>query len=182
MGIVFSSLFALGVFLFTKVDTGMHLDHVLFGDLLGVSWTDVLAAATLLVPAFVIVITFRRDLMLFAFDPQHAGVIGLNTRLLQYGLLALLSLVIVAAIKAVGIVLVIAMLIAPGATAWLLTQRFDAMLFTATGFALFSTIMGVAFSYYIDSAPAPTIVVLMTLQFVLAFLFAPGRGILVTSR
>jgi len=182
MGIVFSSLFALGVFLFTKVDTGMHLDHVLFGDLLGVSWTDVLAAATLLVPAFVIVITFRRDLMLFAFDPQHAGVIGLNTRLLHYGLLALLSLVIVAAIKAVGIVLVIAMLIAPGATAWLLTQRFDAMLFTATGFALFSTIMGVAFSYYIDSAPAPTIVVLMTLQFVLAFLFAPGRGILVTSR
>ncbi len=182
MGIVFSSLFALGLFLFTKIETGMHLDHVLFGDMLGVSWTDVAAAGALLLPACVILIALRRDLMLFAFDPQHAGVIGLKTQWLHYGLLALLALVIVASIKAVGIVLVIALLIAPGATAWLLTQRFDAMLFTAIGFALFSTVLGVAVSYYMDSAPAPTIVVLMTLQFIIAFLLAPGRGILVTSR
>lgn len=180
MGIVFSGLFALGVFLFTKIETGMHLDHVLFGDMLGVTWVDVRAAAAVLLPATLIVILFRRDLMLFTFDPQHAGVIGLRTRVLHYGLLTLLALVIVSAIKAVGIVLVIALLIAPGATAWLLTHRFDSMLFTAIVFALFSTVLGVAGSYYIDSAPAPTIVVIMTLLFVLAFLFAPGRGILVT--
>ncbi len=181
MGIVFSGLFALGVFLFTKIETGMHLDHVLFGDMLGVLWSDVAAAAVMLVPAFVIIVMFRRDLMLFAFDPQHAGVIGLNTRVLHYGLLALLSLVIVAAIEAVGIILVIAMLIAPGATAWLLTSRFETMLLVALTTAVLSTTIGVIASYHIDSAPAPTIVVLMSLLFVIAFLLAPGRGLLVTK-
>ena len=182
MGIVFSGLFALGVFLFTKIDTSMHLNHILFGDMLGVSWLDVGAAAALLLPSFVVIVALRRDLMLFAFDPQHAGVIGLDTRLLHYGLLVLLSLVIVAAIKAVGIILVISMLIAPGATAWLLTTRFDRMLLIAVLLAVSCTVLGIGSSYHLDSAPAPTIVVLMTALFILAFLFAPGRGVLVAGR
>jgi len=178
MGIVFSALFALGVFLFTKIETGLHLDHVLFGDLLGVSWKDVGLTATLIVPAFLVVVLKRRDLMVFAFDPQHAGVVGLRTRWLHYGLLALLSLVIVAAIEAVGIILVIALLIAPGATGWMLTQRFDIMMLLAIVMALISTVLGLFASYHLDAAPPPTIVVLMTLMFLLSFLFAPRRGLL----
>ena len=178
MGIVFSGLFASGVLLFTKIETGLHLDHVLFGDMLGVSWRDVALTACLTVPALALVIAKRRDLLVFAFDPQHASVIGLNTTLLHYGLLALLSLVIVASIKAVGIILVIAVLIAPGAIAFLLTDRFERMLGWAIGIATAATIGGVALSYHLDSAPAPTIVVLLSGVFVAAFLFAPRRGIL----
>lgn len=180
MGIVFSGLFALGVFLFTKIDTGLHLDHILFGDILGVSWRDVLTAGSLLVPAFLVIVLLRRDFMVFAFDPQHAGVIGLNTGFLYYGLLALLAAVIVAAIKAVGIILVIALLIAPGTTAWLLTTRFSAMLAVSVTLALVCTLLGIVSSYHLDSAPAPTIVVVMSVAFILAFLFAPGRGLFVT--
>ena len=178
MGIVFSGMFALGVFLFIKIDTGLHLDHVLFGNLLGVSWRDVGTTALLVVPAFVAVIAKRRDLMVFAFDPQHAGVVGLNVRLLHYGLLALLSLVIVASIDAVGIILVVALLIAPGAIAWLMTDRFETMMLWALGAALSCSLLGILGSYHLDSAPAPTIVVLMTAVFTVAFLFAPRRGVL----
>ncbi len=177
MGIVFSGMFALGVFLFIKIETGLHLDHVLFGNLLGVSWRDVGTTALLVVPAFVLVIAKRRDLMVFAFDPQHAGVIGLNVRLLHYGLLSLLSLVIVASMDAVGIILVVALLIAPGAIAWLMSDRFESMLIWATGTALVSSVLGILASYHLDSAPAPTIVVLMTAIFIVAFLFAPRRGV-----
>ena len=177
MGIVFSGMFALGVFLFVKIETGLHLDHVLFGNLLGVSWRDVGATALLVVPAFALVVAKRRDLMVFAFDPQHAGVVGLDVRLLHYGLLAVLSLVIVAAIDAVGIILVVALLIAPGAIAWLMTDRFETMMLWATATALVSTLLGILASYHLDSAPAPTIVVLMTSVFVVAFLFAPRRGV-----
>lgn len=178
MGIVFSGLFALGVLLFTRIETDLHLDHVLFGDMLGVSWRDVAMTAALTVPAFLIVIVKRRDLLVFAFDPQHAGVIGLNTKLLHYGLLSLLSLVIVSAIKAVGIILVIAVLIAPGAIAFLLTDRFEHMLGWAVGLALSATVVGIHVSYHLDSAPAPTIVVLLSVIFILVFLFAPRGGLL----
>lgn len=177
MGIVFSGMFALGVALFTRIHTDLHLDHVLFGDMLGVSWRDVLLTGALVIPALLLVVLRRRDLLVFAFDPQHAGVIGLNVTGLHYGLLAVLSLVIVASIKAVGIILVIAILIAPGAIAFLLTDRFENMLWWAIGIALTATFLGVNLSYHIDSAPAPTIVVLLTLIFIMTFLFAPKRGL-----
>ena len=178
MGVVFSGLFALGVALFVKLDTGLHLDHVLFGDLLGVAWRDVGFTALLTLPALALVVLKRRDLLVFAFDPQHAGTVGLNTRALHYGLLALLSLVIVASINAVGIILVIAVLIAPGAIAFLLTDRFERMLAWAIALAVAATVVGVWGSYHLDSAPAPTIVVLLSACFVVAFLFAPKRGLL----
>ena len=177
MGIVFSGMFALGVFLFVKIETGLHLDHVLFGNLLGVSWRDVGTTALLVVPAFALVVAKRRDLMVFAFDPQHAGTVGLNVRVLHYGLLSVLSLVIVASIDAVGIILVVALLIAPGAVAWLMTDRFETMMLWALAAALVSSVLGILASYHLDSAPAPTIVVLMTAIFVVAFLFAPRRGV-----
>jgi len=178
MGVVFSGLFALGIALFTKLHTDLHLDHVLFGDMLGVSWGDIVLTGSLTIPAFLLLIIKRRDLLVFAFDPQHARVIGLNTKVLHYGLLAVLSLVIVAAIKAVGIILVIAVLIAPGAISYLLTNRFEHMIWYSIAIAIVSTTLGITLSYHIDSAPAPTIVVLMSVIFVVVFLFAPRRGLL----
>ncbi len=178
MGVVFSGLFALGVALFTQLDTGLHLHQVLFGDMLGVSWHDILITALLTVPAFVIIILKRRDLLVFAFDPQHARVVGLNTTLLHYGLLTILSLVIVASIKAVGIILVIAVLIAPGAISYQLTNRFENMIWWSIAIAVTATVLGITLSYHIDSAPAPTIVVLLSALFIVVFLFAPQRGLL----
>ena len=178
MGVVFSGLFALGIVLFTKIDSDLHLDHVLFGDLLGVSWSDILLTASLTVPAFLLIVIKRRDLLVFAFDPQHAKVVGLNTKLLHYGLLSILSLVIVASIKAVGIILVISVLIAPGAISFLLTNRFEHMMWWSVLIAIVSTVVGMTVSYHIDSAPAPTIVVLLSIIFILVFLFAPQRGLL----
>ena len=178
MGIVFSGMFALGILLFNKTHTNLHLDQVLFGNILGLSWTDV--AETALVTGVVLIIYLVRlkDIKLFAFDAEHASIVGINTRFLHYLMLTLLSLVIVAAMKAVGIILVIAVLIAPGATAFLLSRRFESMLLISVIVAICSTTLGVIASYHINSAPAPTIVVLMTAIFFLAFLFAPEKGIL----
>jgi len=178
MGVVFSGMFALGIVLFTYVDTNLHLDHVLFGNILGVTWMDVMQTGVITLCVLVVFMIKRRDILVFAFDPQHAGVIGINTTLMQYGLLAMLSLVIVASIKAVGIILVIAVLIAPGAISFLLTDQFERMLLVAIAISIVCATFGILGSYYIDSAPAPTIVVLLTLAFIAAFLLAPKRGIL----
>jgi manganese/iron transport system permease protein len=178
MGVVFSGLFALGIVLFTKVQTDLHLHEVLFGDMLGVSWSEIILTACLTVPAFLIIVIKRRDLLVFAFDPQHAKVVGLNTRWLHYGLLSILSIVIVASIKAVGIILVISVLIAPGAISYLLTNRFEHMIWWSVLIATVSTVVGITVSYHIDSAPAPTIVVLLSMIFIFVFLFAPQRGLL----
>ncbi|MDC0434151.1 metal ABC transporter permease [bacterium] len=178
MGVVFSGLFALGIVMFTKIHTDLHLDHVLFGDVLGVTWGDILLTACLTGPAFLLVIIKRRDLMLFAFDPQHARVVGLNTSLLHYGLLSVLSLVIVASIDAVGIILVISVLIAPGAISFQLSKRFENMLWWSIAICIVACFAGITLSYHLDSAPAPTIVVVFFGMFILSFLFAPEKGVL----
>src|SRR5690606_32345115 len=116
-----------------------------------------------------------RDFLLHAFDPQHARAIGLPVRLLHYGLLGLLSLAIVAGLKAVGIILVIAVLIAPGATAFLLARRFAAMMAIAVLVAAAAALAGVYASFFLDSAPAPTIVLFMAAFFLIAFA-ATRRG------
>ena len=110
-----------------------------------------------------------RDLLLHAFDPAQARAVGLPVRLLHYGLLVILSLTIVAALKAVGIILAIAMLIAPGAIAFLLTRNFGAMLVTSVIVAVGASFFGVYLSFFIDSAPAPTIVLLLSGCFVVSF-------------
>jgi len=179
MGVVFAGLFGLGIVLHTAITTDVHLDHILFGNMLGVDRDDViLAIAIALLVAGVVALRWR-DLMLFIFDPQQAGAIGLNVRLLHYGLLALISLTIVGALQAVGIVLVIALLIAPGAIAFLLTRRFGIMLMVAVGVSVGCSLAGVYLSFFLDSAPAPTIVLLMSACFVVAFLASQGRRVAV---
>jgi len=172
MGIVFSGMFGLGIVLYTKIETDVHLDHILFGDMLGVTWGDVAQSGIIAAITVGAIGIFRRDLLLHAFDPQHAQAIGLPVRLLHYGLLAILSLTIVGALKAVGIILAIAMLIAPGAIAFLLTNRFSQMMLVSVIVAVTASFLGVYVSFFIDSAPAPTIVLLMSIAFVAAFFYS----------
>lgn len=170
MGVVFSGMFALGLLLYTKIRTDVHLDHILFGDMLGVSWGDIAQTGIIALCVCLALALFRRDLLLNAFDPQHARAIGLPVGVLHYGMLSILSLTIVAALTAVGIILAIAFLIGPGAIAFLLTRRFDRMLLASLAVALGASFSGVYLSFFLDSAPAPTIVLVMTLIFVAAFL------------
>lgn len=182
MGIVFSGMFGLGLMIFTKVDTDQHLMHILFGDVLGVSIRDLIETALVAGGTLLVVLVKRRDLLLYCFDPNHARSIGLPVRVLHYGLLVLLSLTIVASLKAVGIILVIAMLIAPGATAYLLTDSFERMLAIAVGVAVASSAIGTIASFHIDGATGACIVLVQALIFVAAFLFAPKHGLIKTRR
>jgi manganese/iron transport system permease protein len=178
MGIVFSGMFGLGLVLFTKVETDQHLNHVLFGNMLGVKARDLIETALVAGATLVAVLVKRRDLLLYCFDPQHARAVGLPVRGLHYTLLVLLSLTIVASLKAVGIILVVAMLVAPGAIAYMLTDSFDRMLVSAVAVAVGSSVIGTLASFHIDGATGPCIVLIQTGLFLLAFLFAPGRGLL----
>jgi manganese/iron transport system permease protein len=182
MGIVFSGMFGFGLVIFTKADTDQHLMHILFGNVLGVTARDLIETAVVAGGTLLVVLLKRRDLLLYCFDPNHARSIGLPVRVLHYGLLVLLSLTIVASLKAVGIILVIAMLIAPGATAYLLTDSFERMLVIATSAATVSAALGTIVSFHIDGATGACIVLTQALLFILAFLFAPKRGLLVRTR
>ena len=169
LGVVFSGMFGLGLVLFTKIETDAHLDHILFGNMLGVSWADLLETGIIALLTGGALLIKWRDLLLHAFDPQQARALGLPTQMLHYGLLCVLALVVVGALKATGIILTVAMLIAPGAIAFLLTDRFARMLPMAVGVAVVATLLGIYLSFFLDSAPAPTIVLLLTLFFVAAF-------------
>jgi manganese/iron transport system permease protein len=177
MGIVFSGMFGFGLVLFTKVETDQHLNHILFGNMLGVNVRDLIETAIIAGAALLIVLIKRRDLLLYCFDIQHARTIGLPVQALHYGFLILLSLTIVAALQAVGIILVVAMLIAPGATAYLLSDRFEHMLGIAAAVAIGSSVAGTLISFHIDGATGPCIVLLQMAVFLLAFLFAPVNGL-----
>ncbi|MBF0678468.1 MAG: metal ABC transporter permease [Devosia sp.] len=175
MGVVFSGLFGLGIVLFAAIRTDIHLDHILFGNILGVGTADLIQTGIIAVVVTAILAAKWRDLMLFIFDPQQAGAIGLSVRLLHYGLLAMIALTIVGALQAVGIVLVIALLIAPGAIAFLLTSRFGVMLWLAVAISVGCSLAGVYLSFFIDSAPAPTIVLLMSACFIVSLILASRR-------
>lgn len=180
MGVVFSGLFGLGIVLYTWAQPEMHLDHILFGNILGVGPEDLLTTSMISLLVTAAIVLFWRDLFLHAFDPIQARAVGLFVGLLHYGLLALVSLTIVAALKAVGIILAIALLIVPGAIAFLLTRRFGTMLLTSVAVAVVAALVGVYASFFIDSAPAPTIVLTLTIVFIAALvrgnLWSRGRA------
>jgi len=182
MGIVFSGMFGLGLVLYVKVQSEVHLDHILFGDMLGVGLDDIIETGLIAAVGTAIIFVKWRDLLLHAFDPAQARAIGLPVKLMHYGLLSILSLTIVGALKAVGIILVIAMLIAPGAIAFLLTRKFSVMLAIAVIVAVLASFFGVYLSFFIDSAPAPTIVLLMTIGFIAAFVFAVSKTSRIETR
>ncbi|MDQ0302645.1 metal ABC transporter permease [Ancylobacter polymorphus] len=172
MGIVFSGMFGVGLVLYVKIQSEVHLDHILFGDMLGVSWRDIGETALVAAVVAAVIALKWRDFLLHAFDPVQARAVGLPVGWLHYGLLCLISLTIVGALTAVGLILAIAMLIAPGAIAFLLTRTFGAMLAAALAVAVIASLLGVYLSFFLDSAPAPTIVLLMSVVFIAALLRA----------
>ncbi|WP_410752100.1 iron/manganese ABC transporter permease subunit SitD [Citrobacter sp. U14242] len=175
MGIVFSGMFGAGLVLYVSIQSEIHLDHILFGDMLGVSLGDIVQTAVIALGIALIIGLKWKDLLLHAFDPHQAKASGLNTTLLHYGLLCMIALTIVATLKSVGIILSISLLIAPGAIAILMTRRFAQALLLATAISVVTSFLGVYLSFFIDSAPAPTIVVLFSLLFVITFIYSTLR-------
>ncbi|MBE9590545.1 metal ABC transporter permease [Moraxella sp. K127] len=172
MGIVFAGMFAVGLVMFTKIDTDQHLKHILFGNLLGIS-RDMLIQTMIICGAILGVVLLKgKDLLLYCFDPSHARVAGLSPKLLHYGLLILLSATIVVAMQAVGVILVVAMLISPGITAFVLCRRFHTMLAVAVASSCLTSFLGVILSFHLDSATGATIVLLQAVVFVLAIIIS----------
>ena len=177
IGLVFTGFFALGLVLVSKIKSNIDLMQILFGSPLGISRSDVNQTLIISFIVISILLIFRKDLMLYCFDAKHARSIGINTGILHYLLLTLLSLSAVVGLQTVGIILVVAMLITPGATAYLLTDRFDRMTILAVISSSFSSILGVYISYWSDIETGGSIVLVQTLIFLIAFLFAPRYGI-----
>ena len=178
IGVVFTGFFAFGLVLASKIPSNIDLFHILFGNVLGITPQDI--AQTLIAGSITLIIVLlrRKDLLLFCFDPNHAKAIGLNTTLMSYTLLSVLALTIITALQTAGIVLVVAMLVTPGATAYLIADRFDHMLLIAITTSILSCILGTYASYHLDVATGGCIVVILTVFFVAAMIFAPKYGLL----
>ncbi len=171
MGVVFSGMFGFGMVLYTKISTNVHLDHILFGNMLGVGAGDLWTAGLVAGGVTLMLLLKWKDLLLHAFDPAQARALGLPVNVLHYGLLSVLSLTIVATLKAVGLILAIGLLIAPGAIAFLVTREFRHMMIAAVIITTVSMVSGVYASFWLDSAPAPTIILLLTIAFLIAFIY-----------
>ncbi|MGZ2256055.1 metal ABC transporter permease [Roseobacter sp. A03A-229] len=169
MGVVFSGMFGVGIVLYVSVETNAHLDHILFGNMLGVEPNELLTAGLISAVVGVMLVLKWKDLLLHSFDPAQAQASGLWVNALHYGLLAALSLTIVATLSAVGLILAIGLLIAPGAIAFLLVRKFSTMLWVSVLVCMASMLLGTYASFFLDSAPAPTIVLILTAVFIVAF-------------
>lgn len=170
MGVVFSGMFGLGIVMYVSIDTNVHLDHILFGNMLGIGTGDLVTAGAISASVAVVLLLKWKDFMLHAFDPAQARAAGLPVAVLHYGLLSILSLTIVATLSATGLILAVGLLIAPGAIAFLLVRSFPRMLVVSVAVCMLSMVAGVYLSFFLDSAPAPTIVLILTAIFVVAFI------------
>ncbi|MCA0996202.1 metal ABC transporter permease [Alloyangia pacifica] len=178
MGVVFSGMFALGIVLYTQIHTNVHLDHILFGNMLGVGAEDLWTAGLISLGVSAALLLKWKDLLLFAFDPAQARASGLPVGLLHYGLLTLISLTIVATLTATGLILAVGLLIAPGAIGFLLARSFGRMMLVASLANLCAMLAGTYLSFHLDSAPAPTIILILSAMFLLAL----ARRIALTRR
>ena len=168
MGVVFSGMFGLGIVLYVSVETNAHLDHILFGNILGVEQHELWTTGIISFGVSIVLILKWKDWLLHSFDPVQARTSGLNVNLLHFGMLTALSLTIIAILSAAGLILAIGLVIAPGATAFLLVRKFSMMLCLSTVICIFSMMFGTYISFFLDSAPAPTIVLVMTIIFLAA--------------
>ncbi|MBC2171884.1 metal ABC transporter permease [Listeria booriae] len=182
IGIVFSSFFALGIIMISLAQSSTDLYHILFGNVLAVRNSDMWI--TLVIGAVVLLLVglFYKELLVSSFDPVMAESYGLKVRVLHYFLMTLLTLVTVASLQTVGIILVVAMLITPAATAYLLTNRLSVMLFLAAGFGALSAVIGLYFSYMYNLASGASIVLAATVLFILVFVFSPKQGLIFGKR
>ncbi len=177
IGLVFTGFFALGIVLVSKIKSNIDLHSILFGSPLGISLSDVKQTVLISLLVVVLLSIFRKDLILYCFDPRHAKTVGINVSFLHYLLLTCLSLAAVVGLQSVGIVLVVAMLITPGATAYLLTDKFDNITIFSVISAIVSSLLGIYLSFWFDLETGGSIVLVQTFIFLFAFLFAPRYGI-----
>lgn len=171
MGIIFTFMFALGLVILGKIETELHLMHILFGNMLGILKVDLMISLLISSICSIILILKKKDFLLYCFDSVFIKSIGFSTKNLHYGLLALLSLSIISSMKAVGILLVISFLIAPGAIGYLLCKSFNTMLMISIITSVISCLFGTIISYHLDVATAPLIVLIMAGVFIFALTF-----------
>lgn len=177
IGIVFSAFFALGFILISLAESATNLHHILFGNVLAVSDSDLITTAIVLSIVLLFVVTFYKELLITSFDNTFAKAYGLKTQIMHYALMLVLTLVTVTALQTVGIILIVAMLITPAATAYLLTNRMSHMMIVATIFSVISSIVGLYLSFTFNWASGPAIVLTAAIFFTLAFIFSPKQGI-----
>ncbi|MFT8321838.1 MAG: metal ABC transporter permease [Bacillus sp. (in: firmicutes)] len=178
IGIMFSTFFALGIILITMVKSSSDLYHILFGNVLAVRSSDMWITFFIGLFILVVVFVFFKELLVSSFDPTMSAAYGLPNKAIHYLLMTLLTLVTVASLQTVGIVLVVAMLITPASTAYLLTNRLSVMIGLAVIFGTLASIIGLYYSYIYNLASGASIVVVATIFFLLAFIFSPKQGIL----
>ncbi|WP_120003363.1 metal ABC transporter permease [Nesterenkonia muleiensis] len=178
IGVVFTSLFALGLVLMSTVTTQTHLQHILFGNVLGTSRADLYQVAALGTLTAAVLFIKRRDFTLVAFDRIYARAIGLPVGVLTTVLLMLLALTTITALQTLGVILVVAILVIPGATAFMLVRSFGTMLAVSAAVGGLSAVLGVYTSYWLDVSTGGSIVLAASAQFILAYLFSPRRGLL----
>ncbi len=178
MGLMFTAAFALGIVIISQIATSTHLMHILFGNVLGVRYPALMLTLFAGILAVLAISLYYKELLIYVFDPIQARSLGLSTGRIHYGLILLLTITIVASLETVGIILVVAMLITPGATAYLLVNSLPAMMALATLIGTVSAVIGLYLSFMLDVASGGTIVLVVTSFFLLAFLFSPQRGLI----
>lgn len=182
IGLVFTSFFALGLLMASLWPTSVSIQTIVLGNILAISDEDVVQVVIIAAVSLAVLLLIWKDLMVTFFDENHARSIGLNTFALKIVFFTLLSACTVAALQTVGACLVIAMVVTPGATAYLLTDRFGWMIVIAVAFGAITSFVGAYLSYFLDGATGGVIVTLQTLLFLLAFYFAPKHGVLAARR
>jgi manganese/iron transport system permease protein len=180
MGIVLSSFFALGITLITLIQktNKIDLNHFLFGNILGVTSQEVWETTGIAAVVLLVIFALYKELLFYTFDPVGAAAAGLPIQGLNFGLMALIALTVVASMKAVGVILVLALLITPSATAYLLVSRLHHVMLLGASIGIVSSICGLYLSYYFNLPSGPGIVLVATGLFLLAFLFGPRHGVL----
>lgn len=182
IGIVFTTFFAIGLVLISLFPAAVDLKVILYGNILGIATADIVQVVAISAVTLVVLALKWKDLMLFCFDPNQARTLGLRANSLHVILLALLAAMSVAALQAVGAILVIAMLVTPGATAYLLTDRFGKMMWISAGVGAFTSLVGAYASFFINGATGGCIVSLQAIVFALVFLFSPKHGYFAARR
>ena len=178
IGIMFTAAFAFGIIMITMMNSSTDLYHILFGNVLAVRSTDMWLTIGIGIAVILLVTLFYKELLVTSFDETMAKAYGLPVKWIHYFLMTLLTLVTVASLQTVGIILVVAMLITPAATAYLLVDRLPTMIFLASTFGVLSAIIGLYFSFTYNLASGATIVVVATVMFLIAFIFSPKHGLL----
>jgi len=170
MGIVFSGMFGLGIILYVSINTNVHLDQILFGNILGVGTDDIISTGVVSIVVVIGLLLKWHDFVLHSFDPTQVQTAGLSNDFIHYTLLAAMTLTVVATLATTGLILAIGLMIAPGAIAFLISKKFSSMLLASVGICIFSMFSGTYASFYLDSAPAPTVILVFTAIFVLVFI------------